>query len=162
MFWKWQMRHLNIRHMYFKYLVRLAGANNVNHTKLLKEQSNLGPHCLPFRHHQQVVKWRCLNYRISMINLNILCTYWFYECSVVDKKKCPLYFLTDHNFFIFFTLLVNLAGDKLIIVFLFFQDYRIWHFVQIVSIGENMHEMSKPVFWGNILKCRLLKSYPKH
>ena len=22
-----------------------------------------------------------------------------------------------------------------------------WHFMQIVSFGDNLHEMSKPVFW---------------
>ena len=33
------------------------------------------------------------------------------------------------------------------IFFLFFPENRFWHFMQIVSIGENLHEMSKPVFW---------------
>ena len=36
--------------------------------------------------------------------------------------------------------------------------------MQIVSIGDNLHEMSNPVFWENkknILKCRLLKFYPE-
>ena len=31
--------------------------------------------------------------------------------------------------------------------FLFFPDNRIWYFMQIVSIGDNFHEMSNPVFW---------------
>ena len=36
--------------------------------------------------------------------------------------------------------------------------------MQIVSIGDNLHEMSKPVFWEkqeNISKCRLLKILPR-
>ena len=32
------------------------------------------------------------------------------------------------------------------IVFNFIQENRIWHFMQIVSTGDNLHEMSKPVF----------------
>ena len=33
------------------------------------------------------------------------------------------------------------------IFFLFFSENRIWHFMQIVSLGDNLHEMSNPVFW---------------
>ena len=29
--------------------------------------------------------------------------------------------------------------------------------MQIVSMGDNLHEMSKPAFWKNISNCRLLK-----
>ena len=38
----------------------------------------------------------------------------------------------------------NSAGNKLVI---FFPENMIWHFMQIVSNGNNLHEMSKPVFW---------------
>ena len=31
-------------------------------------------------------------------------------------------------------------------IFLFFPVNRIWHFMQIVSWGDNLHEMSNPVF----------------
>ena len=34
-----------------------------------------------------------------------------------------------------------------VIFFLFFPENRIWHFMQIVSNGDNLHEMSNPVFW---------------
>ena len=47
----------------------------------------------------------------------------------------------------FATLLANAADDKMVIFFLFFSENKIWHFIQIVSIGDNLHEMSKPVFW---------------
>ena len=39
------------------------------------------------------------------------------------------------------------AGDKLMVVFLFFAENRNRYFMQIVSIGGNVHEMLKPVFW---------------
>ena len=37
----------------------------------------------------------------------------------------------------------------------------IWHFMQIVSIEDNFHEMSSPVSWKNISKCQLLKILPR-
>ena len=40
----------------------------------------------------------------------------------------------------------NSADDKLMKFFLFFLENRIWHFVQIVSLGDNLHEVSDPVF----------------
>ena len=35
------------------------------------------------------------------------------------------------------------------IFFLFFPENRVWHFMQVVSIGDNLHEMSQPVIWEN-------------
>ena len=29
-----------------------------------------------------------------------------------------------------------------------YPENRSWHFMQIVSIGDSLHEMSQPVFWG--------------
>ena len=29
----------------------------------------------------------------------------------------------------------------------FFPENKIWHFMQILSNGDNLHEMSTPVFW---------------
>ena len=52
------------------------------------------------------------------------------------------------------------ADDKLMILF---SENRIWHFMQIVSIGDNLHEISKPVFCKikkSISKFRLLKLLP--
>ena len=34
------------------------------------------------------------------------------------------------------------------IYFLFVPENRIRHFIEIVFTGENLHEMSDPVFWG--------------
>ena len=31
-------------------------------------------------------------------------------------------------------------------IFLFFLENRIWHFMQIVSFGDNLHEVSDPIF----------------
>ena len=47
----------------------------------------------------------------------------------------------------FTTLWAFLADGKLMIFFLFFLENRIWHFMQIVSSEDNLHEMSNPVFW---------------
>ena len=40
---------------------------------------------------------------------------------------------------------VNSADGKLMMFFLFFLENRIWHFVQIVSLGDNLHEVSNPI-----------------
>ena len=29
----------------------------------------------------------------------------------------------------------------------FFPEYRIWYVMQTVFLGDNLHEMSKPIFW---------------
>ena len=58
---------------------------------------------------------------------------------------------------------LNSIDDKLLIFFLFFPENRIWKFMQIVSIGDNLHEMSNPVSGKNkknISVCRLLKILP--
>ena len=41
----------------------------------------------------------------------------------------------------------NSADDKLMMFFLFFLENRIRHFMQIVSIGDNLHEVSNPIFY---------------
>ena len=38
------------------------------------------------------------------------------------------------------------AADKLVIFFLFFLENRTWHFMQIVSLGDKLHEVSDPIF----------------
>ena len=30
--------------------------------------------------------------------------------------------------------------------FLVFPENKLWHFMQIASLGDNLHEMSEPVF----------------
>ena len=70
--------------------------------------------------------------------------------------------LKQHKFtHTYYHSLAKSADDKMMILFfLFLQENRIWYFMQNVSNGDNLHEMSNPVFWENrenILKCRLLK-----
>ena len=48
----------------------------------------------------------------------------------------------------FTTLWANSANDKLTIFFLPFPEKKICHFMQIVSIGDNLHEMSICLCWG--------------
>ena len=45
------------------------------------------------------------------------------------------------------TLKANSADNKLTF-FLFFPENKLWHFMQIVSWGDNLHEMSKAYFLG--------------
>ena len=30
---------------------------------------------------------------------------------------------------------------------IFFPETTIWHFMHIVSLGDNLHEVSNPIFW---------------
>ena len=52
-----------------------------------------------------------------------------------------------------------------IFFFLFFPENKIWHFVQIVSNGDNLHEMLDPGLWEKGKKkssiYRLCKFYPE-
>ena len=48
-------------------------------------------------------------------------------------------------------------------IFLFFPEKKIWHFMQIVSLGDNLHEVSYLIFeekFKKYFKCRLLKVLP--
>ena len=36
-------------------------------------------------------------------------------------------------------------------------ENRLWHFMHVVSLGSNLHEMSRPIFWKNISEYHLLK-----
>ena len=47
----------------------------------------------------------------------------------------------------FTTLWSNSADNKLMIRLLFFPENRLWYFMQIVSLGDNLHEISKPILW---------------
>ena len=38
------------------------------------------------------------------------------------------------------------------IFFLFFPENRFWHYMQTVSYGDNLHVMSKPVFWEKLYR----------
>ena len=40
----------------------------------------------------------------------------------------------------------NLADDKLVIFFLVFLENKNWHFMQIISQWDNLHEMSNLIF----------------
>ena len=64
----------------------------------------------------------------------------------------------------FNTLWAYSADNKLMTFFLFFPENRFWHFMQIGSNGDNLHEMSKPFFMGKIREVFLCvvcwKFYP--
>ena len=46
----------------------------------------------------------------------------------------------------FTSLWANSSDDQLVIFNLFFPENRIWYFMQIVSSGDNLHEISNPAF----------------
>ena len=49
------------------------------------------------------------------------------------------------------------------ILYMFFTENRLWRFMQTVSFGDHLHEMTKQTFWRNkkkLWKCRLLIVYP--
>ena len=56
------------------------------------------------------------------------------------------------------TLSANSADNKLVIFFLFFPENRIWCFMQTVSIGDSVDEMSNWVFWKKYKKKYLKMS----
>ena len=47
----------------------------------------------------------------------------------------------------------KIAADDFLKYFLFyFPDNRICRIMQIVSLGDNLHDMSIPIFWGKTQK----------
>ena len=46
----------------------------------------------------------------------------------------------------FATLWENSAVDKVMTFLLFFAESRIWHFMPVLSLGDNLHEVSDPIF----------------
>ena len=74
------------------------------------------------------------------IDWKILHFYTAWNFKVLNIKSiCDLQ-LGDLPFF-----WANEINDIYIYFFFFFRN-RIWHFMQNVSIGDNLYEMSKPVF----------------
>ena len=77
--------------------------------------------------------------QITPISHGLSCKYIKHGNQILVVKS--IIYLT------FTTLWAFSADDRLMIFFLFFPENRIWHFMQIVSLGDNLHEMSYPVFW---------------
>ena len=68
-------------------------------------------------------------------------------CVTNCWKLHPLemFFVSSNVCALSFTLRANSVDDKLVIVFLFFPENRIWRFMQIVSTEDNLHEIQSPV-----------------
>ena len=58
-----------------------------------------------------------------------------------DDNVTPL-----HTFILMLSMLGKYFSRWHFEIHLFFQETRLWHFMQIVSSGDNLHEMSKPGF----------------
>ena len=74
---------------------------------------------------------------------NILVT-----CGAMLPVKPQSCYLTLVGQLMLSTLGKNLSIQHPEILFLFSPENRICHFMQVVSIGYNLIEMSKPIFWG--------------
>ena len=66
----------------------------------------------------------------------------------------------------FTTLCANSVDDKSVIFSLFFSENRVQYSCKLSPLaGDNLHEMSDPVFWEkkkkNISICRLMKILPR-
>ena len=66
-----------------------------------------------------------------------LCWHTYVKCIIQSQRKNPCNLFKCNKFHMFSY---------------FFQEYRIWHFMQMGSIGDNLHEMSNCVFWEKIEK----------
>ena len=47
---------------------------------------------------------------------------------------------------------VKISADKILIYFSFFLENRTSHFMQTLSLGDNLHEVLDPFFLGKIRK----------
>ena len=56
-----------------------------------------------------------------------------------------------------FSMLGKIAADMILKYFSYvFLESRLCHFMQIVSWGDNLHEMSKPIFWEKKKKKNII------
>ena len=53
----------------------------------------------------------------------------------------------DESYFYTLTFLCKLSAKETVIFFIYFPENRLWHFMQIVSLEDSLHEISKPIFW---------------
>ena len=67
--------------------------------------------------------------------------FFFFFCFFPDLYSCCVSILTLS------VSGTNFNRQHFELVFLFFSGIRLWQFMQIVSLGDKLHDMSKPVFW---------------
>ena len=105
------------------------------------------------------------NYPISSIDPNgCICKHLSRDRSVYFRNRRVKGLTNLHHSWQF----LQMTNSLLFFYFFFIffpqkKQNRIWHFMQIVSNGANLHEMSKPVFsekLRDILKCHLNIYYP--
>ena len=86
-----------------------------------------------------------MNYWVLSLNLNTIQPVFgklLIWTITINYKKCIF-----ENDFICLDCLIWFQQMMYEIFFLFFPENRSCHFMQIVSIGNNLHEMSNPAFW---------------
>ena len=85
------------------------------------------------------------------------CQYSFLWKKKKKKKKVECRLLQILLGALTLTLLcVNSADDKLVIIFLYLLEKRIWHFMQIVSIGKIRKIVQNVVCWNFNPACKVL------
>ena len=75
-------------------------------------------------------------------------------------RRDPLVYIAGTAIFNLYCSLSKFSRWQFDVIFhiclFFFLENRLWHFMQIVPKGDNLHEMSKLNFWGknkNVSKC---------
>ena len=92
---------------------------------------------------------KTLYWNLTLLQLQIFTRIFTRETTFVTS--CLLS-CTPNTFLTLSMLWANSADDTLMIFFLIFPRKQVWHFMQIVSNGDNLHGLSNPVFWENIKK----------
>ena len=99
--------------------------------------------CTRKLYHVKAIYWCNVNSDIFRIYLERNFSKYLF---IKTKKKNTKKKLRSDKSSTFTTLWANTADNTLMIFFLFFQENRFWHFMQIVSNRDNLHECH-PVFW---------------
>ena len=72
--------------------------------------------------------------------------------SCTEKKNKKTVVIASYIILTLTVLCANSADEKLMIFLLFFPESKIWYFIQIISVGDNLHVMSNPIFWEKLRK----------
>ena len=88
----------------------------------------------------------CCGYSLEVSHLGTFNEYPQHMLSCRNKKK----YLSGYSSYLPLSMLGKYFSRRHFeIFFLSFPENKIWHFMQTVSNGDNLHEISNPVFWEN-------------
>ena len=127
--------HFHINH-YFKVSLKGGSLTQVSKIYVVVLIRSASLSCL---------QWVTHSIFFSCRNKKTVSTFWLKK----KKKKITSSGAKCNQFLCHvFVLMLNLQGKMFSRHYfvIFSQKSRLWHFMQIVSIGDNLHEMSKPLF----------------